>query len=120
MNYRIVENPNHPYVEMLGASAPIQGEREALEWVALCAENGTDRLLLNTDCLTDDFFHLSTGVAGAILLKFSNYRIKVAALSTPELVNQGKFRDMALETNRGSAFRIFYDHEKAEQWLTSD
>src|SRR5512145_266838 len=106
--YRLVNHPSHPYLECLPGEARLDSERAALELVAACIENGTDRLLLHAENLTGDFYRLQTGLAGAILLKFSNYRLRVAAVLTPELVNQGRFQEMVLETNRGRQFRVFY------------
>jgi hypothetical protein len=55
-----------------------------------------------------------------IIYDKNNY-LKVAAWLTPELVNQGRFREMVLETNRASnEFRVFYDHDQAEEWLLRD
>lgn len=120
MNYHRVERDGKAYIECLAGQAVIRDEQDALEWVGICGEYETHRLLLPPGSLTDDFYQLKTGVAGRILLKFVTYQIKVAAVLTPEQVNQGRFQEMVLETNRGSQFRVFYDVEKAAQWLLSD
>jgi PadR family transcriptional regulator, regulatory protein AphA len=117
MEYCLVTINSQTYLDCLPGKARLESEADALELVAACGENETSRLLLHAENLTDDFYHLQSGLAGLILLKFSNYRIRVAAVLTPELVNQGRFREMALETNRGNQFRIFYDRESAERWL---
>ena len=75
--------------------------------------------MLHAANLTDDFYRLKTGLAGDILQKFSTYRIRVAAVLTPELVSQSRFREMVLEANRGSQFHVFYKLEEAEKWLIS-
>jgi PadR family transcriptional regulator AphA len=117
MRYRIIEKGPIKYVEALPNGNRIVNEQDALDWIALCGEYGTNGLMLHDYNLTEDFYRLSSGLAGAILLKFTNYYIKVAAVLTPKLVERGKFHAMALETNRGSDFRIFYEREKAEDWL---
>ena len=117
MNYRLITEHRQTYLECLPGEGQLASESEALDLVAACGENGTDRLMLHAWNLTEDFYSLRTGLAGAILLKFSNYHIRVAAVLTPELVNQGRFREMVLETNRGNQFRVFYDQEAAEHWL---
>jgi PadR family transcriptional regulator, regulatory protein AphA len=119
MNYRLITEHPQAYLECLPGEARMASEREALELVAACGEYETDRLMLHADNLTEDFYRLGTGVAGATLLKFSTYRIRVAAVLTPELVDQGRFREMVLESNRGDQFRVFYDREAAEKWLIS-
>jgi PadR family transcriptional regulator, regulatory protein AphA len=117
MEYQLITLNSQSYLECLPGKARLESEADALDLVAACGENGTNRLLLYAENLTDDFYRLQSGLAGLALLKFSNYRIRVAAVLTPELVNRGRFREMALETNRGNQFRIFYDRESAERWL---
>ena len=41
-------------------------------------ETGADRIVIDKDAVSEEFFILSTGIAGEILQKFMNYRIKAA------------------------------------------
>ena len=107
------------YLECLPESR-VAGERDALELVSACGEGGTHRLLLHGGSLPDDFFNLRTGLAGAILLKFSTYYLKVALVLPPDPAHGGKFGEWMLETNRGREFRIYPTRELAEAWLVSD
>lgn len=118
MNYKVNELNQQKYIECAVEAPPIANQKDALEWVSICSENEVCRLMLHAENLTEDFFKLRTGVAGDILQKLVTYEIKIAAILTPELVNQGRFRDMVLEANRGSHFRVFYNHQDAETWLT--
>jgi PadR family transcriptional regulator, regulatory protein AphA len=122
MDTIVVQKGVKKYVECTpGVGNLIASEREVLDLVAVCGENDTHRLLIQADNLTPEFYQLKTGLAGAILLKFSNYTLKVATLLTPELVNQGRFREMVLEANRTNPeFKVFYDREQAEEWLLKD
>lgn len=43
---------------------------------------GFNAMILNAENLPDDFFDLSSRVAGEILQKFSNYRMKLAIIRT--------------------------------------
>ena len=119
MNYELIHRGDLRYLDALPHGSQIQGEQDALDWVGACGETGTNLPMLHAGNLPEAFFDLSSGVAGAILLKFSNYRIQVAAVLTPGLVGQGKFYEMVLEANRGSDFRVFFDLEKAEAWFLS-
>lgn len=119
MNYRLVEDRAHPYVEVLPGDGLLESEREALDLVAACGEYDTCRLLLPDEILTDDFFNLRTGVAGEILLKFVNYGVRAAAVVPRERVGEGRFAEFVLETNRGKDFRVYNDRENAVSWLTS-
>ena len=94
----------------------ISGEQEALDLAAFCWENGTAYLLIHHTNLTEDFFNLRTGLAGAILQKFSTYRIRTAAVIEPLKIT-GKFAELVTELNRGNGFRIFEKRDEAERWL---
>jgi PadR family transcriptional regulator AphA len=118
MEYQLVEMDSKKYVECL-PGALIASDQDALDLVAACAENQTQRLMLHAENLPAEFFDLKTGLAGAVLLKFVNYRIQVAAVLTPEVIGSGKFREMALESTRGPDFRVFFERAKAEAWLLS-
>jgi hypothetical protein len=117
VGYRLVENAESRYIETIPGDGRIDHENDALDLVAACGENETSRLLLHAENLTPDFFQLRTGVAGAVLLKFSNYRIKAVVLASPEQVGTGKFYEFVIETNRGREFGVFYTRQQAEQWL---
>jgi hypothetical protein len=118
VNYRLVEHPQNNYVECLAGDGRIENESDALDLVAACGEYQIHRLLIYAENVSEDFFHLRTGLAGAVLQKFANYSIKLAAVLTPDLVNQGHFREMVLEANRSNQnFHVFYEREKAEEWL---
>lgn len=118
MNYRLVEHAQNPYVECLPGGGRIEKENDALDLVAACGEYQTHRLLLYAENVAEDFFNLRSGLAGAVLQKFANYRIKTAAVLPPERVNPGRFGEMALEANRSNRlFHIFHAREQAEAWL---
>ena len=119
MNYLLQSQNDMPFIELDPSQARLWSEQDALDWVGVCGEHGTQRLL-HAENLSEDFYNLKTGLAGAILLKFSNYWLKVAAVIPPEKSSQGRFGEMARETNRGQAFRIFSTREAAVDWLVRD
>jgi len=120
MNYQVIQISDQSYLECLPGQQQIVSGREALYLVVACGENNTNKLILHVENFTSDFYNLRTGVPGEILQKFSPYRIKVAAVLSPELVNQGRFREMVLEANRGNQFRVFYYRDAAERWLMEE
>lgn len=105
------------YLYCPAGSLRIANERDALDLVALCGEYETDKLLLDGECLDPAFFDLKTGLAGEVLLKLSNYRIRAAVIMPQERVGTGRFAEFVLETNRGNQFRVYSQHEGAEKWL---
>ncbi|MFZ5939265.1 MAG: DUF4180 domain-containing protein [Bacteroidota bacterium] len=62
--------------------------------------SGADRLILFSDQLPDSFTELRTGVAGEILQKFSNYRMKLAIIGDFTENGSKALRDFIRESNR--------------------
>ena len=118
MNYRTVDRGEYTFIEVLAGPERLSSEQDALDLVGACGEAGTDRLLIHKEALSDDFYNLRSGLAGAVLLKLSIYRIITAAVISPEIATQGRFGEMVLETNRrSSTFRVFSTPDEAEAWL---
>lgn len=109
------------YLECLSDGGLIESETDAFNLVAACGENGVQRLLIHESNLTDAFFDLHTGLAGAALLKFSNYQIRVAAAIPSERAHAGRFGEMTLEARRQNHdFQVFDTVEDADAWLRRD
>jgi PadR family transcriptional regulator, regulatory protein AphA len=70
-SYRIIEKNGIRYLDCLPEAA-LRSSRDALDLVAACGENRIERLLLHEQNLSEDFYQLKTGLAGEVLLKFSN------------------------------------------------
>lgn len=117
MNYKVIEKGTAKYIEVISAQSPLSSEQDAVDLIALCKENDSDLLLLHSQALSEDFFKLRTGVAGQMIQKWITYHLKTAAVIPNELVNQGRFKEMALETNKSNHFRIFETRDEAEKWL---
>lgn len=65
--------------ELTGPEPVLTDAQSALE-LAMTARYaaGADRLLVDKAAVAEDFFILSTGLAGEILQKFVNYQVKMA------------------------------------------
>ncbi|GIQ70501.1 DUF4180 domain-containing protein [Xylanibacillus composti] len=117
MNYQIREMGNKKYIEFISTTEPLRTEHDALDLVALCWEHEINAILIHYAALSEDFFNLKTKLAGDIIQKFINYGIKAAAIIPQETIQQGRFKEMAMETNKGNHFRLYESKEEAEKWL---
>ena len=108
IQYEVIQNKNQTYIECIAASSPVSNEEETLEYIALCGEYDTNFLMLHASILSEEFFKYRSGLAGRILQKFSNYRVKVAIIRPDNQMN--------FELNSGD-YMIFDTKEKAEEWL---
>lgn len=94
----------------------MQTEGDGLNLIEICAHEGTNMLLIHSDRLSADFFNLKTGIAGAIMLKLSQYAIKVAILLDKEDIGR-RFKEYIAESNRGNLFHTYKNISDAENWL---
>lgn len=116
MNSKIMERDGQKYLYLAPGGKPIETEQDGMELLSLCFEHGTQRLLIGEGRLSEAFYQLRTGVAGAVLQKFTLYHIKAAVLlDARDAV--GKFREFLSESNRGTLFRSFTNRDDAERWL---
>lgn len=75
-------------------------------------ESGADRLVFNQSAFCEDFFVLSTGLAGEALQKLVNYRFKLAIVGDFSQVTSKALRDFIRESNRGENV-FFVPNEEA-------
>jgi hypothetical protein len=57
-------------------------------------------LIVRKEHIADAFFDLSTGIAGAVLQKFSNYRKRLAIVGDFEHIESKPLQDFIYESNR--------------------
>ncbi len=69
-------------------------------------ETGCDRIAVPKSAVAEDFFVLSTGIAGEILQKFVNYHVKLALYGDFSRYTSKPLRDFIYESNNGS--HIFF------------
>lgn len=121
MNYQLIKHADVNILEFLPGDGVLMCEADALDMVATCGENEAYAVLIPADCLVDDFFNLRSGLAGAVLLKFSNYHIRAALLLDDFLIYSERFREMILEANRRNhELHAFHQRMDALAWLASE
>ncbi|MBP1736319.1 MAG: putative Cytosolic Protein [Oscillospiraceae bacterium] len=66
-------------------------------------ETGCERLILDKSVFAEEFFILSTGLAGEILQKFVNYHMKAAIVGDYSHYTSKPLRDFIYESNNGNS-----------------
>ena len=117
MNYNLNEKNNNSYIYCTADSMAPMSQNELIDLIPVCWELGTNRIMLDSEAISEEFFRLRTGFAGEVLQKYINYGMIVAVLLSERQKIQGKFEDLMLEMNRGKVFRIFTEEESAVTWL---
>ncbi|MDX9845350.1 MAG: DUF4180 domain-containing protein [Tenuifilaceae bacterium] len=60
------------------------------------------RIIIHERSIIPAFFDLKTGIAGEVLQKFSNYRMRLAIVGNFEKFTSKSLRDFIRESNQGS------------------
>lgn len=71
-----------------------------------------NRIAIDKKAITEDFFILSTGLAGDILQKFINYKTKIAIYGDFAKYTSQPLKDFMYESNKGK--NIFFTGIKEE------
>ena len=93
----------------LPADGPIiAAESDILDPIGNASYSGADMLIIPVSRLSPDFFKLSTGLAGAILQKCTNYSMKVAIVGdiSAYTAKSGPLRDFVYESNKHGHVRF--------------
>jgi hypothetical protein len=107
-------------LECAADGAPIRTARDATDLMSKAWEANAKVLVIPVERLDTDFFQLSTGVAGEIVQRFVNYRMRIAIVGDiSRYVDESKsFRDFVRETNRGDQIWFVANREElAEHFL---
>ena len=103
--------------ELVSYQTPISTEQDALDILANSYYLGAEALVLKAEQLDSAFFELKTGLAGAILQKFSNYRMKLAIIGDFSAANSKSLQDFIYESNKTRLINFVVSREEAFQQL---
>ena len=65
-------------------------------------ETGTENIAISKNLIVDDFFILSSGLAGEILQKFINYGFRIAIYGDFSKFTSKPLKDFMYESNKGN------------------
>ena len=86
--------------------------------VSVKYETGAERIILDKNNIAEEFFILSSGIAGEILQKFINYHVKVAIYGDYSKYTSKPLKDFIYESNNGKDIFFTDSREEAIQKLT--
>ena len=78
----------------------IHTAQDALDIMMTSAYEGAENLIIHQAQLSPDFFDLKTGLAGEILQKVSNYRMRLAIVGHFENMESKALKDFIYESNK--------------------
>lgn len=114
MEYRIINiKDNINVIKIEDEKILIFDEQSALDvFMSLAYETGENRFIISKDNLIEDFFDLRTKIAGEILQKIINYRMKLAIIGDFSKYKSKSLRDFIYECNSGKD--IFFVENESE------
>jgi len=87
--------------EVISNSVVIANIDDALDLLGNVYYQGYDRIIINESNITEDFFDLKNRLAGEILQKFSNYRVRLAIVGDYSKYTSKSLNDFIYESNKG-------------------
>lgn len=118
MNIEYIKVDGTEIAVVSGGEKAVTDAASALE-LAMTAryEAGAERIAIDKSAVAEDFFVLSTGMAGEILQKFINYHIKAAIWGDYSRYTSKPLRDFIRESNQGRDFFFVETREEAVRRL---
>ena len=97
----------------------ISDVQSALDLIATVQyQTGTNNVILNKSAVSEDFFDLSTRVAGEILQKFVQYNMRLAIVGDFSVYTSKSLQSFIYESNRGRSICFATDEVMALQWFS--
>ena len=120
VNIKIIEENATRCAVMSGDEVVIRDTQTALD-LLMCVkyEADTKDIVMSKELVSDDFFVLSTGLAGEILQKFINYQVKIAIYGDFSQYTSKPLKDFIYECNRGRDIFFMATKEEAVQALAA-
>jgi len=113
MNKKIITQNGVNIAVIDSSEAIITDVNTALDLIGtVYYSDGCDCMCVNKEAVCEDFFKLSTGIAGEILQKFVNYSMKLAIIGDFSEYNSKPLKDFIYECNNGG--HIFFVKDTAQ------
>ena len=103
-------------VEISSDQVIIETEQDALDIMASAGYLYESRkIIVHEQNLGKDFFDLSSGLAGGILQKFSNYRVQLTIVGDFSKFHSKRLKEFILESNKGKQVNFVKDLSEAKE-----
>lgn len=100
MKIRVIEEKGVKIAELVSENILITGTDDGTDLVGNLYFEGFEKAILYKENISENFFDLKTGIAGEILQKFSNYRIRLAIVGDFSMYESKSLHDFIHESNK--------------------
>lgn len=87
--------------ELISEDTIINNIEDGLDLLGNLYYQDFDKIIIYEKNVTPDFFELKNGIAGEILQKFSNYRVRLAIVGDFSKYTSKSVNDFVYESNKG-------------------
>ncbi|MGW0765687.1 DUF4180 domain-containing protein [Streptomyces sp. NPDC002676] len=97
----------------------LDGESAALDLIGDAFGQEAHLVAVPVERIAEDFFRLRSGVAGAVVQKFANYRLRLAVLGdiSGHVAQSDALRDFVYECNQGDQLWFLADLAELDERL---
>lgn len=99
--------------EIISENSVITTTQDATDLLGNLYYQEVDKVILHEKNITPDFFDLKTGIAGEILQKFSNYRVRLAIVGDFSAYQSQSIKDFIFESNKLRQINFVKSNEEA-------
>jgi hypothetical protein len=118
MDIHFLDTADNKIAVINSSEIVVESVQDTLDLMANVANQGARSIIIHEWNLKEDFFDLSSGVAGEILQKFSNYRMKLAIIGEFGKLKSKSLQAFIIESNRGNLIFFVPDMQTAINKLT--
>lgn len=119
MKFQKIERNQKKCVTVDGEGKLITDSQSALDLlISASYEEGTKNIVIAKERIAEEFFVLSTGLAGEILQKFVNYGGRIAVYGDFSRYTSKPLKDFIYESNQGKDVFFVETEEEAIERLT--
>ncbi|WP_442602356.1 DUF4180 domain-containing protein [Paenibacillus sp. KN14-4R] len=115
----VIDTQGNSKVAIIESSGLVIGSvQDALDLMATVSyTDDCNKIILNKSNIIEDFFDLSTKLAGEILQKYTNYQVKIAIIGDFSGYSSKSLKDFIYECNHGKQVFFLQDQQAALQTL---
>ncbi len=113
MEQKLHEINGHKIVEIISDAVEISDAQSALDLMTDVGYIGAWTMIVYKENISPEFFDLKSGLAGEILLKFSNYQMKLSIVGDFSNYSSNSLKAFIAECNRGKQFFFAPDIDTA-------
>jgi hypothetical protein len=118
MTIETYKTGNTKTAEVISEEILVSNPEDGLQLMGDLYYQGFDKIILHERNISPDFFDLKTGIAGEILQKFSNYRVRLVIIGDFSKYGGKSIKDFIFESNNGRQVNFLPDLNTAIEKLS--